>query len=106
MVHAKSVLFFKEIYGHRSRADGSILKAPHRRSTDRAMPNTPVGYSDTFMAEMNFDRPGQVATRTQHMPPFGIVAEHNLNLRTSRRETNSEYDSMVTASSMAILVIL
>ena len=93
MVHAKSVHLLKEVYGHRSRADGNIFEAPDRRSTDRAMPTTPLGYSDVFMAEMNHDEPGQVATHTHNMPAVEIVAEQDLDFENfkKREEFRSQF---------------
>jgi hypothetical protein len=79
MVHAKSVHLLREIYGHRSRADGDIFEAPHCQSTDRAMPVTPLGYSDMFMAEKSYDESGRTVTPTQHMPSVELVAEQDLD---------------------------
>jgi hypothetical protein len=92
LVHAKSVHLLKEIYGHRSRADGNIFEAPHRRSTDRAMPTTPLGYSDIYMAEMNHDDPGQAVTHTE-MPTVESVAEQDLDFENfkKREEFREQY---------------
>jgi hypothetical protein len=92
LVHAKSVHLLKEIYGHRSHADGNIFEAPHRRSTDRAMPTTPLGYSDMYMAEMNHDYSGQAVTHTE-MPTVEFVAEQDLDFENfkKREEFREQY---------------
>jgi calcium permeable stress-gated cation channel len=83
MVHAKSQHLLKEVYGHRSRADNSIFDAPHRRSTDRAMPQTPLGYSDMFMSEMDPEQTGKL--HTQDLPPVEIIEEQDLDFENFKK---------------------
>ncbi|KAF2681350.1 DUF221-domain-containing protein [Lentithecium fluviatile CBS 122367] len=86
VVHAKSLHLLKEIYSHGSSADRNIFEAPNRRSTDRAMPTTPLGYSDVYMAEMNHEEPGQAASPNgDDMPPVEIVAEEDLDFEHFKR---------------------
>lgn len=86
MVHAKSQHLLKEIYGHRgSVADRNIFEAPHRRSTDRAMPSTPHGYSDVFMAEMDPHEPGKTVPVAQSLPGVELVAEEDLDFENFKR---------------------
>lgn len=85
MIHARSQHLLKEIYGHRSNTDRNIFEAPHRRSTDRAMPNTPYGYSDMFMAEMNPEEPGRATSQGQELPPVEIVAEEDLDFENFKK---------------------
>lgn len=84
MVHAKSQHLLKEIYGHRSHADRNIFEAPHRRSTDRAMPQTPLGYSDMFMEEMDPAHIGKPEA-THDMPVVEIVAEEDLDFENFKK---------------------
>jgi hypothetical protein len=87
MVHAKSQHLLKEIYGHRSNADREIFDAPHRRSTDRAMPATP-GYerfSEYFMTEMDSHHPGQQTTSGEEIPQMEIVAESDLDFENFKK---------------------
>ncbi|KAF2192555.1 hypothetical protein K469DRAFT_731063 [Zopfia rhizophila CBS 207.26] len=54
MIHTKSRHLLTEIYGHRSNQDRNIFEAEgHRDPTDRARANTPMAYSDMFIAEMD-----------------------------------------------------
>lgn len=83
MVHAKSQHLLKEIYGHRSNADRNIFDAPHRRSTDRATPQTPLGYSDMYMSEMDPGNTGRATT--QDLPQVEIVAEQDLDFENFKK---------------------
>jgi hypothetical protein len=83
MVHAKSVHLLREIYGNKSRGDRDIFEAPHRRSTDRAMPSTPFGYSDVFMSEMSPEEPGK--EEMQNMPQVELVAEQDLDFENFKK---------------------
>ncbi|KAL5384138.1 hypothetical protein DPSP01_005612 [Paraphaeosphaeria sporulosa] len=86
MVHAKSQHLLKEIYGHRSSiGDRNIFEAPHRRSTDRAMPTTPYGYSDVFMAEMDSAEPGKPVPVAQDLPSVELVAEEDLDFENFKK---------------------
>jgi hypothetical protein len=87
MVHAKSQHLLKEIYGHRSNAHPNIFEAPHRRSTDRAMPATPLGYSDMYLAEMNHEEPGKPADHPHGttMPSVEIVEEADLDFENFKK---------------------
>lgn len=78
MVHAKSRHLLSEIYDHRSNADRNIFDAPHRRSTDRAMPTTPLAYSDMYMAELTPHEIG-ASSDPQTVPKVEIVAEKDLD---------------------------
>lgn len=80
MVHAKSQHLLAELYAHRGDlADRNIFAAPHRRSTDRAMPTTPYAYSDVFLAEMDPQHPGQTVPVPQGIPAVELVAEEDLD---------------------------
>jgi hypothetical protein len=83
MVHAKSVHLLREIYGNKSHGDRDIFEAPHRRSTDRAVPSTPFGYSDIYMSELNPQEPGKEETQT--MPQVELVAEHDLDFENFKK---------------------
>ncbi|ORY08733.1 hypothetical protein BCR34DRAFT_517422 [Clohesyomyces aquaticus] len=84
MVHAKSRHLLKEIYGHHSQQDGNIFETEgHRKSTDRARPDTPLGYGDMFMAEMNPDQIGK--HDNQALPPVEIVADEDLDFENFKR---------------------
>lgn len=86
MVHAKSQHLLKDLYGHRgSVAHRNIFDAPHRRSTDRAMPNTPNGYSDVFLAEMDPYEPGRSVPVAHAIPGVEIVAEEDLDFENFKR---------------------
>jgi hypothetical protein len=94
MVHAKSQHLLKELYGHRaSIGDRNIFDAPHRRSTDRAMPSTPYGYSDVFMAEMDPHDAGKAVPVAQNIPGVELVAEEDLDFEhfKKRAEFRDEY---------------
>ncbi|KAF2643467.1 DUF221-domain-containing protein [Massarina eburnea CBS 473.64] len=89
MVHAKSQHLLKEVYGHRSNADHNIFEAPHRRSTDRATPTTPFGYSDMYMAEMNHDEPGKaIPPHGTEMPTVEVVAEEDLDFENFKKRAD------------------
>jgi calcium permeable stress-gated cation channel len=83
MVHEKSRHLLKEIYGHRSNADRGLFEAPHRRSTDRAAPNTPYGYSDMFMSEMSTVEIGKQASHD--LPAVEFVPEENLDFENFKK---------------------
>ncbi|CAN9312591.1 unnamed protein product [Alternaria alternata] len=87
MVHAKSQHLLKEIYGHRSNADRDIFDAPHRRSTDRAMPSTP-GYDrfgDYFMTEMDSHQPGKHVSGGTEIPHMEVVTESELDFENFKK---------------------
>jgi hypothetical protein len=83
MVHAKSVHLLREIYGNKIHGDRHIFEAPHRRSTDRAMPSTPFGYSDVYMSEMNPQEPGKEETQTT--PQVELVTEQDLDFENFKK---------------------
>jgi len=85
MVHAKAQYLIKKIYGHRSDSTRDIFEAPHRRSTDRAMPATPHGYSDVFMSEMDPRVPGKIFFQDQNTPSVEIVAEEDLDFENFKK---------------------
>lgn len=85
MVHAKSQHLLREIYGDRTNAGDHIFEAPHRRSTDRAMPSTPHGYSDVFMAEMNPAEPGKTFVGAHDLPPVELVAEEDMDFENFKK---------------------
>ncbi|KAL5404912.1 hypothetical protein PMIN03_008820 [Paraphaeosphaeria minitans] len=86
MVHAKSQHLLQELYGHRaSIGDRNIFEAPHRRSTDRAMPTTPYGYSDVFMAEMDPSEPGKPVPVARDLPAVELVAEADLDFENFKK---------------------
>jgi hypothetical protein len=88
MVHAKSQHLLKEIYGHRSNADKGLFEAPHRRSTDRAMPSTP-GYerfSEYFnMTEMDSHDLGHQTTSGAEIPQMELVSESELDFENFKK---------------------
>lgn len=88
MVHAKSQHLLKELYTHRAASigDRNIFDAPHRRSTDRAMPTTPYGYSDVFMAEMDpHGEPGKAIPVAQNLPGVELIAEEDLDFENFKK---------------------
>ncbi|KAF2795402.1 DUF221-domain-containing protein [Melanomma pulvis-pyrius CBS 109.77] len=91
MVHAKSQHLLRGIYGDRSAADRNIFAAPHQRSTDHAMPTTPLAYSDVFISETN---PEEVRKREMHtMPQVELIAEKDLDFESfkKREEFKEEF---------------
>ncbi|KAF2709567.1 DUF221-domain-containing protein [Pleomassaria siparia CBS 279.74] len=84
MVHAKSQHLLREIYGHRPNADHGLFEAPHRRSTDRGMPRTPLAYSDLFLSEMDHENVGKQDMRGE-IPQVEIVKEKDLNFGNFKR---------------------
>ncbi|KAF2653929.1 DUF221-domain-containing protein [Lophiostoma macrostomum CBS 122681] len=100
MVSAKSIHLLQEIYGSKSKsADGhDIFEAPHRRSTDRAMPQTPgaYAYSDIFMATMdpeNVGKPDANANPTGEVPAVEVVNEEDIDFEKfkKRAEFSEEF---------------
>jgi hypothetical protein len=93
MVSAKSTHLLQEIYGSKSRnADGQgghdIFEAPHRRSTDRAMPQTPgaFAYSDIFMATMDPENVGKPDPNpTGEVPTVEVVHEEDMDFENFKR---------------------
>ncbi|KNG47339.1 hypothetical protein TW65_05890 [Stemphylium lycopersici] len=86
MVHAKSQHLLKEVYGNRAIAGRDIFDAPHRRSTDRAMPATP-GYErfgDLFMTEMDSQQPGK-QTGAVDLPHMEVVTESELDFENFKK---------------------
>lgn len=86
MVHAKSQHLLKEVYGNRPIAGRDIFDAPHRRSTDRAMPATP-GYErfgDVFMTEMDSQQPGK-QTGAVDLPRMEVVTESELDFENFKK---------------------
>ncbi|KAL6163183.1 hypothetical protein ACJQWK_10774 [Exserohilum turcicum] len=86
MVHAKSQHLLKEVYGNRSNADRDIFGAPHRRSSDRAMPATP-GYErfgDFVMTELDSSQPGK-HTGTPEIPHVEVVSESELDFENFKK---------------------
>ncbi|KAF2110123.1 hypothetical protein BDV96DRAFT_221323 [Lophiotrema nucula] len=84
MVHAKSRHLLRELYGHRADTDRGLFEdGGHPKSTDRAAPTTPFGYSDMFMAEMNPDEPGRPIKDA--MPPVEIIAEQDLDFENFKK---------------------
>jgi len=80
MVHAKSQHLLKEIYSSRSAAGHDIFEAPHRRSTDRAMPAS-LGYGDMFEME-----PQHMPSNSgPEMPDVEIVAESDLDFENFKK---------------------
>jgi hypothetical protein len=80
MVHAKSQHLLKEIYHSRSLAAHDIFDAPHRRSTDRARPES-LAYGDMFEMQEP-DKPSDIA---QNMPNVEIVAESDLDFENFKK---------------------
>jgi hypothetical protein len=85
MVHAKSRHLLKEVYGHRSNTDLNIFDAHHGGSTDRAMPQTPLGYSDMFMSDMDPAHAGK--SNSQPLPAVEIVAEQDLDFENFKKRS-------------------
>lgn len=94
MVSAKSTHLLREVYGTKGKADAGsgnahdIFAAPRRRSTDRAMPQTPgaYAYSDVFMAAMDPENVGKeenkdvpVTNPEGDMPAVEVVNEKDLD---------------------------
>jgi hypothetical protein len=82
MVHAKSQHLLKEIYYSRSATDHDIFEAPHRRSTDRARPES-LAYGDMF--EMYSHQPDKPSEAGPAMPPVEIVAESDLDFENFKK---------------------
>jgi hypothetical protein len=80
MVHAKSQHLLKEIYHSRSTGAHDIFDAPHRRSTDRARPES-MAYGDMFEMQEP-DKPSDIA---QNMPNVEIVAESDLDFENFKK---------------------
>jgi hypothetical protein len=80
MVHAKSQHLLKEIYHSRSLTAHDIFDAPHRRSTDRARPES-LAYGDMFEMQEP-DKPSDIA---QNMPNVEIVAESDLDFENFKK---------------------
>jgi hypothetical protein len=82
MVHAKSLHLLKEIYHSRSTIEHDIFEAPHRRSTDRARPES-LAYGDMF--EMYSHQPDKLTEGGPTMPPVEIVAESDLDFENFKK---------------------
>jgi hypothetical protein len=82
MVHAKSQHLLKEIYHSRSATAHDIFDAPHRRSTDRARPESMV-YGDMF--EMQSHQPDKPGNDAPEMPNVELVAEADLDFENFKK---------------------
>jgi hypothetical protein len=82
MVHAKSQHLLKEIYHSRSATPHDIFDAPHRRSTDRARPES-MAYGDMF--EMQSHEPQKPSETALDMPKMEIVAEADLDFENFKK---------------------
>jgi hypothetical protein len=82
MVHAKSQHLLKEIYHSRSATPHDIFDAPHRRSTDRARPES-MAYGDMF--EMQSHEPQKPSDTAPEMPKMEIVAEADLDFENFKK---------------------
>jgi hypothetical protein len=82
MVHAKSQHLLKEIYHSRLTTAHDIFDAPHRRSTDRARPES-LAYGDMF--EMQSQEPDKPTNTAQGMPNVEIVAESDLDFENFKK---------------------
>jgi hypothetical protein len=82
MVHEKSQHLLKEIYHNRSTATHDIFDAPHRRSTDRARPES-MAYGDMF--EMHTHESDMPSKTAQDMPNVEIVAESDLDFENFKK---------------------
>lgn len=82
MVHAKSQHLLKEIYHSRSANSLDIFDAPHRRSIDRARPES-MAYGDMF--EMQSHEPHKPAEAAPDMPNVELVAEADLDFENFKK---------------------
>ncbi|KAH5348161.1 hypothetical protein HBI48_180920 [Parastagonospora nodorum] len=82
MVHAKSQHLLKEIYHSRSATAHNIFDAPHRRSTDRARPES-MAYGDMF--ELQPQPADKAADGAPEMPNVELVAEGDLDFENFKK---------------------